>query len=57
MEEAHNYDGLAGRLIAAYEGIAERPGRRDILAALAGLRHDQTQDRFAGSRDRLRTVT
>ncbi len=57
VEEAHNFDGLAGRLIAAYEGIAERHGRRDILAALVGLRHDQTQDRFAGSRDRLRTVS
>jgi glycosyltransferase involved in cell wall biosynthesis len=38
VEEAHGYDGLAGRLISAYEGIAARQGRHDILAALAGLR-------------------
>ena len=57
VEEAYSYDGLAGRLISAYQTIAERNGRRDILTAIASLRHDQTQDRFAGSRDRWRTVT
>ena len=57
VEEDYSFDGLAGRLISAYEAIAERHGRRDILAAVAGLRHDQTQDRFARGRDRLRTVT
>ena len=38
VQAAHSYDGLAGRLILAYQTIAERQGRRDILAALAGLR-------------------
>ena len=38
VEEAHSYDGMAGRLISAYEMIANRQGRRDILAAIAGLR-------------------
>ena len=37
VEEAYGYDGLAGRLISAYETIAERKGRRDILTAIAGL--------------------
>ena len=31
MEEAHSYDGLAGRLISIYEMIAERQSRRDVL--------------------------
>ncbi len=38
MEHEYSYSGLAGRLISAYEAIAQRHGRGDILAALAGLR-------------------
>ncbi len=37
VEETHSYDGLAGRLISIYSEIAERHGRRDILAALTSL--------------------
>ena len=37
VEEAHSYDGLAGRLTSIYAAIAEREGRHDVLAALEGL--------------------
>jgi glycosyltransferase involved in cell wall biosynthesis len=37
VEEAHGYDGLASRLTSIYTVIAEREGRHDVLAALAGL--------------------
>ncbi len=60
VEEAYSYDGLAGRLISAYEAIAERQGRRDILAALAGLRghpEGQCPNETAGIREPIRRKT
>ncbi len=51
VEEAHGYDGLAVRLISASGSIAERRGRRDIRAAVAGLRYElrqRCQYRLAG---------
>ena len=41
VENAHSYDGLAGRLMSVYEAIAGRHGRRDILAAIARLQRPQ----------------
>ena len=38
VENVHNYDGLAGRLISIYELIAGRHNRQDVLAAIANLR-------------------
>jgi len=38
VEKVHNYDGLAGRLISAYELIADRHRRQDVVAAIASLR-------------------
>ncbi len=38
VEEAYSYEGLANRLFWVYEQVAEKRGRRDILAAISGLR-------------------
>jgi glycosyltransferase involved in cell wall biosynthesis len=37
IEAHHGYAGLDRRLVAAYETIAERAGRRDVLDAISGL--------------------
>lgn len=38
VEQTRSYDGLASHLLSAYEAIADRSGRRDIIDAIAGLR-------------------
>jgi len=60
VEMEHSYDGLADRLITVYEAIAERQGRRDILAALTGLRghpEGQCPNGTAGIREPIRRKT
>ena len=60
VEKDHSYDGLADRLITVYEAIAERQGRRDILAALTGLRghpEGQCPNETAGIREPIRRET
>ena len=60
VEMEHSYDGLADRLITVYEAIAERQGRRDILATLTGLRRHpegQCPNETAGIREPIRRET
>jgi len=38
VEQCYSFDGLAERLITAYETVARRLDRPDVLAAIAGLR-------------------
>ena len=38
VEQCYSFDGLAERLLSAYETVARRLDRPDVLAAIAGLR-------------------